>query len=161
MTRKPSKHCMRWVHWAAVSTSLILISSVKKQTNMYIYFLAHEVMSTQREMHMSKLGRCDSDGDCDLCMSTVVTTRHIRLKYVQIGKAWLWWWLWPLYEYGCNYKTHQVKLVTCSPWLVDLATPVCNVDQRFSRRDSSLPFCGYWFNLQWVKSQYTLLMRPN
>ena len=45
---------------------------------MYICFLAHEVMITQK--HISKSGRLGPGGDRVLCKSTDITTTHIRLS---------------------------------------------------------------------------------
>ena len=58
--------------------------------NLYIYFLAHELMIIQREMHISKLGRHGLGGDRVLCMSTDVT-RHIRLNWSCVYHDWLIW----------------------------------------------------------------------
>ena len=46
---------------------------------MYIYFPANEIMITQRDMRISKLGRRGSGCDRVLCMSTDVTAKHIGL----------------------------------------------------------------------------------
>ena len=45
---------------------------------MYIYLLAHEVMITL--MHISNLGQHSPGGDCVLCKSMDVTTRHNGLS---------------------------------------------------------------------------------
>ena len=46
------------------------------------------------------------------------------------------------------------------PRLVDLASLVCDMNWWLSFGVSALQ-CGRWFDLQWWRLQYTLLMRPN
>ena len=56
-------------------------------------------------------------------------------------------------------KTHSGQLAV-HLILVNLASLVCDMDCWLSRRVSVL-ICGRWFDLQWWRSRYTLLMRPN
>ena len=50
---------------------------------------------------------------------------------------------------------------TFLPWMVDLALLICGMDWWPSGRVLVSAFCGCWFDLQWWRSRYALLMRPN
>ena len=47
------------------------------------------------------------------------------------------------------------------PWLVDSASLMCGMDWWPSDRVLVSVFCSCWCDLQWWRSRYTLLMRPN
>ena len=64
------------IQQALVIQFIIYNSSIQKKV--YRYFLAHEVIIMW--MCISKLERCGPGGDCVLCISKDVITRHIRFR---------------------------------------------------------------------------------
>ena len=50
------------------------------------------------------------------------------------------------------------KVLTCQ---VNLASLTCDMDRWPCSKALASPFCGCWFDLQWWRPRYALLMRPN
>ena len=48
-----------------------------------------------------------------------------------------------------------------SPWLVNSASIICDMNWWPSVRVSASAYCGCWFNLQWWRLRCALLMRTN
>ena len=80
----------------------------------------------------SDLGRRKPGGGRVLCKGNTYPSRHIRSKWSR------------------NL-----------PWLVNSASITCGMNRWHSGRVSDPAYCGCWFDLQWWRSRYTLLMRPN
>ena len=82
-------------------------------------------------IHNTGLRRRSPGGDLVLCRKHV-PSRHIKLS----GRAF-------------------------SPWLVNSASLLFDVDRWPSCRLLAYAFWGCWFDLQWWRSLYALLMRPS
>ena len=93
-----SKHCV-W-HTGTLDSCFDLvrfyqqytvISPTGDRTSIYIYISLPKRLWSRREMRISKLGRHDPGGDRVLCMSTDVTTWHIRLDWSRVYNDSLIW----------------------------------------------------------------------
>ena len=58
-------------------------------------------------------------------------------------------------------RPRHIRLSGRAPWLVNLALFVCGLDRWPRCRVSALATCGCWFDLQWRRVRYALVLRPN
>ena len=84
--------------------------------------------------------------------STIGPSVHITHKRRQVNLS--WWNAWPL-NLMCLEGTWPLQRTQSPPGLM------CDMHRWPSGKFSTSAFCGRWVDLQWWRSRYALLMKPN